>query len=229
VWAVPLRVWQFVMDAELLFIVTKPYFVPALALLAFFPYAAFLVRRRTRDAPWAFLDPGGVLHTPPLSQRPLEPLLVGAIAGLCFLVLALVVRLGVHSGVSPETRATNAAILSFFVSMVSLALLVQLLAGAAGAWRGGLVGALGAAFVAGCFGWLGIVGGPAAGGSVDALSLNPGPCAWTVESSFSWFVFKQVIAQGALAGLAGGLAALGLRALVRRRAAEELRPAGVAP
>jgi len=107
---------------------------------------------------------------------------------------------------------------------------VQLLAGAAGAWRGGLVGALGAAFVAGCFGWLGIVGGPAAGGCVDALSLNPGPCAWTVESSFSWFVFKQVIAQGALAGLAGGLAALGLRAFLRRRrAAEELRPAGVAP
>ena len=64
VWAVPLRVWQFVMDAELLFIVTKPYFVPALALLAFFPYAAFLVRKRTQDAPWAFLDPGGVLRTP---------------------------------------------------------------------------------------------------------------------------------------------------------------------
>ena len=229
VWAVPLRVWQFVMDAELLFIVTKPYFVPVLALLAFFPYAAFLVRRRTRDAPWAFLDPGGVLRTPPLSHRPLEPLLVGAIAGLGFLVLAVIVRFGVHSGVSAETRATDAAILSFFVSMVSLALLVQLVAGAAGAWRGGLVGALGAAFVAGCFGWLGIVGGPAAGGCVDALSLNPGPCAWTVESSFSWFVFKQVIAQGAVAGLAGGLAALGVRALVQRRhGAEELRPAGLA-
>ena len=122
---------------------------------------------------------------------------------------------------SPETRATDAAILSFFVSMVSLALLVQLVAGAAGAWRGGLVGALGAAFVAGCFGWLGIVGGPAAGGCVDALSLNPGPCAWTVESGFSWFVFKQVIAQGAVAGLAGGLATLGVRALIQRRHAAE--------
>ena len=140
----------------------------------FFPYAAFFVRKRTQDAPWAFLDPGGLLRTPPLDQRPLEPLAIGAIAGLGFLALAVVVRLGVHSGVSPETRATDAAILSFFVSMVSLALLVQLVAGAAGAWRGGLVGALGAAFVAGCSGWLGIVGGPPRAAASTRSRSTPG-------------------------------------------------------
>ena len=186
------------MDNEGLVIIHKPYFVPVLVLLALFPFAASLVRRRLPDAPWAFLDPGGDCSTPALGIRPYQPLLIGAIAGFAFLVLAAIVRLGMHYGVSAETRATDAALLSFFVSMVALAILIQLIAGAAGAWRGGLVGALGAAFVAGCFGWLGIVGGPTAGGCIDSLSLNPGPCAWTVESEFSWNVFKQVVARGRL-------------------------------
>jgi hypothetical protein len=228
VWTVPLRVWQYVMDGELLFIVHKPYFVPVLALLSLFPLAAMLVRRRLTEAPWAFLDPGGELHTPTLSVRPFQPLLLGAGAGVAFLVLAALVRLGVHYNVSAETRATDAAILSIYVSNVALAVLVQLAAGAAGAWRGGLVGALGASFVAGCFGWLGIVGGPAAGGCVDPLSINPGPCAWTVDSTFSWHVFQQLIAEGAIAGLAGGIVVVGVHALLRRRSAEELHPAGAA-
>lgn len=229
VWTVPLRVWQFVMDAELLIIVQKPYFVPVLALLVLFPFAAMLVRHRPLEAPWAFLDPGGHLQTPALTLRPLLPLALGALAGLGFLVLTVLVRLGMHYGVSAETRAMDATLLSFFVSMVALAILVQLVAGAAGAWHGGLVGALGASFVAGCFGWLGIVGGPTAGGCVTPLSLNPGPCAWTVESTFSWHVFQQLIAQGAIAGLAGGLVVVGVKALLHRKPAEELHPAGIAP
>ena len=123
----------------------------------------------------------------------------------------------------------DTALFSFFVSMVALALLVQLLAGAAGAWHGGLVGALGASFVAGCFGWLGIVGGPTAGGCVTPLSLNPGPCAWTAEAAFSWHVFQQLIALGAVAGLAGGLVAVGVKALLHHRSTEELQPARIAP
>ena len=231
VWTVPEPVWQFVMDGELLVIAHKPYFVPLLVALILFPFGAALVRRRPNDAPWAFLDPGGELRTPPLPRlRPLLPLGVGVAAGTVMLALAAVVRLAVHSGVSPETRATDAAILSFYVSMVALALLVQFVAGALGAVRGDLIGALGAAFVAGCFGWLAIVGGPAAGGCVDALSLNSGPCAWTVPADFSWDVFKQVIAQGAILGLAGGLVVVGAQSLLRRRrSAEELQPAGVAP
>jgi MFS family permease len=183
------------------------------------------VRARHSEAPWAFLDPGGTLRTPTLSFRPFQPLVIGAAAGVGFLVLAAVVRLGMHYGVSAETRTMDATLLSFFVSMVALAILVQLIAGAAGAWRGGLVGALGASFVAGCFGWLGIVGGPTAGGCVAPLSLNPGPCAWTIESTFSWHVFQQVIAEGAIAGLAGGLVVVGVKALLHRRTAEELHPA----
>ena len=217
------------MDGELLVIAHKPYLVPLLALLVLFPFAAVFARRGPLDAPWAFLDPGGRLRTPPLAVRPLLPLAIGALAGLGFLVLAALVRLYMHYGVSAETRALDATILSFFVSMVALAILVQLVAGAAGAWHGGLIGALGASFVAGCFGWLGIIGGPAAGGCVTPLSLNPGPCAWTVDATFSWHVFQQLITQGAIAGLAGGLVVVGVKALLHRKPAEELRPAGIAP
>jgi Zn-dependent protease with chaperone function len=225
VWAVPERVWQFVMDGELLVIAHKPYLVPLFALLVLFPFAAAFARRGSLDAPWAFLDPGGRLKTPTMAIRPLLPLAIGALAGLGFLVLAALVRLYMHYGVSAETRAMDATLLSFFVSMVSLAILVQLVAGAVGAWHGGLVGALGASLVAGCFGWLGIIGGPAAGGCVTPLSLNPGPCAWTVESTFSWHVFQQLIAQGAIAGLAGGLVVVGAKALLHRKRSEELHPA----
>ena len=77
--------------------------------------------------------------------------------------------------------------------------------------------------------WLGIIGGPAAGGCVTPLSLNPGPCAWTIEATFSWHVFQQLITQGAIAGLAGGLVVVGVKALLHRKPAEELRPAGIAP
>jgi len=228
VWAVPERVWQFVMDGELLVIAHKPYIVPVLALLILFPFAAALARRGPLDAPWAFLDPGGRLRTPPLALRPLLPLALGAVAGLCFLVLAALIRLYMHYGVSAETRAMDVTLLSFFVAMVALAILVQLVAGAAGAWHGGLIGALGASFVAGCFGWLGIIGGPTAGGCVAPLSLNPGPCAWTIDATFSWHVFQQLIAQGAIAGLAGGLVVVGIKALLHRKPAEELRPAQTA-
>jgi hypothetical protein len=200
-----------------------------LALLSLFPLAAVLVRRRPTDASWAFLDPGGELRTPALDIRAFQPLVVGCVAGVGFLVLAAVIRLFVHYGVSAETRATDAAVLSFYVSLVALAILVQLVAGGAAAWRGGLVGALGAAFVAGCFGWLGVVGGPMAGGCIEPLSLNRGPCAWTVPASFSWDVFKQIVAQGAIAGLAGGLVVTGIQALLHRRSAEELQPARIAP
>ncbi len=229
VWTVPEPVWQFVRDGQLLVIAHKPYFAPVLAALILFPFAAALVRRRPQQADWAFLDAGGELRTPPLPHvRPLLPLGIGAVAGLALLAVAALIRFGLHAGVSAETRATDAALLSFLVAMITAVLLTQLVAGAAAAVRGGLLGGLGAALVAGCFGWLAIVGGPAAGGCVDALSLNPGPCAWTLPASFSWNLFKQLVAQGAIVGLAGGLVVAGAQALLRRRRSDELQPAGVA-
>jgi len=48
-----------------------------------------------------------------------------------------------------------------------------------------------------------------------------------VSASFSWDVFRQVVAQGAIGSLAGGGLALGLRALIERRRSDELSAAGV--
>jgi hypothetical protein len=47
--------------------------------------------------------------------------------------------------------------------------------------------------------------------------MNPGACAWDVDASFSWFVLRQVVAEGAVVALAGGLFVVGVQALRRRR------------
>ena len=66
----------------------------------------------------------------------------------------------------------------------------------------------------------------AVGGCVDPLSLNSGPCAWTVPAAFSVDVVQQVVAEGTIAALAGGLAVVGVRAwLARRRPASAARAA----
>jgi hypothetical protein len=49
--------------------------------------------------------------------------------------------------------------------------------------------------------------------------MTPGPCAWDVDAGFSWLILRQIVAQGAVAAVAGGLAALGLMAIVSRRQA----------
>ena len=57
----------------------------------------------------------------------------------------------------------------------------------------------------GSIAWLGIVGGPAAGGCVDPVAINPGPCAWTVEAGFAWDLYRRIVVEGALVALAAGL------------------------
>ncbi len=82
----------------------------------------------------------------------------------------------------------------------------------------------------GCFAALAIVGGPAAGGCIEPLAMNPGPCAWTVPRAFSIDVLQQVLAEGMIAALASGLAVVGVRAwLARRQPAEQPVPASAAP
>jgi hypothetical protein len=165
-----------------------------------------------------------------LALRLLRPLLVGLAAGAVFLVATLVLRLGVHNGIDPATRAQDAFILGFFSWNLALAVLVQAAAGAVAtaisAHRARVLDGLGAAFVAGSIATFGIVAGPTAGGCVDAFSLNPGPCSWDVEGSFVWDVFRRLVELGTLAALATSLLTLGVVSLVRRSVAhDELRPA----
>ncbi|HEX5799157.1 MAG TPA: hypothetical protein VFY02_03565, partial [Gaiellaceae bacterium] len=222
-WAGPVWLWQALLDPAFLVVAHRPFIPPALVLLWAVPLAAAFVARRRRDgaADWAFLDPGGELRSPALALRPLRALAIGAAGGLAFCALSLVVRFALHTGVSPETRATDAFLLSFFFWMLVLALLAQAVAGGTAAFLAGtptpLIDALAAGFVAGGIATFAIVAGPFAGGCVDPLSLNPGPCAWTVEGSFTWDVFRQVVAQGAVGALAAGGAVTGARAWLARR------------
>jgi len=165
------------------------------------------------------------------SRRIARPLGIGLLSGLAFWALLLILRFSLHNGVSAETRATDAFLLSFYFWTLVLALAAQLMAGAFAAFRSRnpdrLVDALAAGFVAGSLATLGIVGGPSLASCIDPVALNPAPCAWTVSASFSWDVFRQVVAQGAIGSLAGGGLALGLRALIERRRSDELSAAGV--
>lgn len=222
-WAGPEWLWRSLMDPASLVVVHRPFLPPALVLLWALPLLAWLVARRPSRAPadWAFLDEGGELRVPALALRPLRALAIGAAGGLTFCALSLVVRFALHTGVSAETRATDAFLLSFFFWMLVLALLAQAAAGGTAAFLAGsptpLIEGLAAGFVTGGIATFAIVAGPFAGGCIDPLSLNPGPCAWTVEGSFTWDVFRQVVAQGAVGALAAGGAVTGVRAWLARR------------
>ena len=166
------------------------------------------MRRWPARGPWAFLDPGGVLAIPPLERTPLDPLRVGLVGGVVFLLAELLLRIGLRSGVEPETRALDAFLFAFFYWQVLLAVVVQAAAGAVAAARArevpGLVAGLAAAAVTGAIATAGIVVGPSVASCVDPIALNPGPCAWSVNAGFTWDVLRQVVAEGALAALACG-------------------------
>jgi hypothetical protein len=225
----PVWMWQLLMDGQVLVILQRPLIVPSLALLWLFPLAAALVRRREGDGGWAFLDPGGVLRTAPLRLRLVRPLAIGAAAGAIFFLAQLAVRGLLHANVAASTRALDEFVLSFVVWMLLLAALAQggaaLVATALSRNPAPVLDGLAAAFVAGLACALGIVCGPAVGGCLEPLSLNPGPCAWTMPAWYTRDVVQQVVGQGAAVGLACALAVAGVRALLYRGRTTELSPA----
>ena len=80
-----------------------------------------------------------------------------------------------------------------------------------------VVAGMAAAFTTGVIATAGIVVGPSLAGCVDPIAMNPGPCAWEVDASFSWFVLRQVVGEGAVVAVAGGLVVLGVQAVLHRR------------
>jgi hypothetical protein len=221
-----------VLDPQTQLILERPFVPLAVVALWAFPLAAVLVRRRrTGEAPWAFLDPGGRID----AERPrvslLRPLAIGAAVGAACLVAYAVHRAALHASVEPATRGRDEFLLGFFFWQLVLALGAQALAGgvatalARDAVR--LAEGLCAATVAGTIAVFGVVAGPFAGGCVDPLSLNPGPCEWTVSAGFTWDVWRQAIAQGAVVAVGAGLVVLAAHALLRaRKPADELSAAG---
>ena len=228
-WVGPTWLWELVEDAWLLVLLQKPAIIALLVALWLFPLTAWLRRRHeATDAPWAFLEPGGHLRLRPLGRPSLEPWRIGILVGLACLVAFAVLRLGLRAGVDAEARAELGFSYAFFYWQLLLALAAQACAGVLAAARMRelpLVGALAAAFTVGAVATAGIVVGPSLAGCIDPIAMSPGPCAWEVDASFTWLVFRQVVAEGAIAALAGGLVVLGVRALLARRHAPV--PAGV--
>jgi Zn-dependent protease with chaperone function len=223
VWVGPKWLYQFVNDAYTLIVLTHPIVFIALVAVWLYPFAAWLWRRTERgEASWAFLEPGGRLRIPLLERRSLDPWLVGALAGLVCLGALLVLRLGLRASVDAETRAEDLFLFGFFHLQIVLALVFQGAAAVIATMRGRardlpLVAGMAAAFTTGVIATAGIVVGPTVAGCVDPIAMNPGPCAWDVDASFSWLILRMVVAEGAVVAIAGGLVVLGVQAVLHRR------------
>jgi hypothetical protein len=216
----PRWLWQLVMDSQTLVLLARPLIPAAVVLLWAVPLAVVLVRRRrTGEAPWAFLDQGGRLEPERPRVSLVRPLLVGAGAGIACLVAFAVHRGAVHGSVSIATRNTDEFVFAFFFWQIVIALLAQGLAGgvatALARDRARLAEGLCAATVTATIATFGIVAGPVAGGCVDPISIRPGPCTWDVSGDFTWDVWRQVVAEGAVAAVGAGLVVLAVAASLR--------------
>jgi len=217
----PSWAYQLLRDAQTLWMLTQPVAFAALVALWMFPLAAWLRRRdRVGEAPWAFLESGGRLRLPLLGRPSMVPWLVGVAAGVASLVAFLMLRVALRANYEAQTRATLEFLFAFFYWQFVIALVVQVLAAAVVVALVPrpmpLVWALAAAFTAGAIATAGIVVGPTIAGCVDSIAMNPAPCAWDVDAGFSWFVLRQVVAEGAFGAIAGGLVVLGVYAVVDR-------------
>ena len=232
IWVGPLWLWQLIQDGQTQVVLTQPVVFVALFVLWAFPLGAWIARKaQLGDAPWAFLEPGGRLRIPPLGKPSLDPWLVGLVAGGLCLVAFLALRVALRNSVDADTRGDTWFLFGFFYWQIVLALTAQAGASVVVVARGRtsavpLVGALAAAFTTGLIATSGIMLSPSLAGCVDPIAMNPGPCAWQVDAGFSWFVLRQVVAEGALLAIASGLVVLALKAVLHRRHAPVPAAAG---
>jgi hypothetical protein len=222
-WLGPTWLYQLVRDTYTIIVVTKPVVFVALVALWLYPLAAWWRRRdQVGDAPWAFLEPGGRLRIPLLGRGSFDPWLVGLLAGLACLAAFLALRLGLRAGVDADTRAEFIFPLAFLYWQLLLALLFQVIAAVVASARWyprdlAVVAGIAAAFTTGVIAAAGIVVGPSVAGCIDPIAMNPGPCAWDVDASFSWLILRLVVGEGAVVAVAGGLVVLGVQAVLHRR------------
>jgi len=216
----PTWLWQLVMDPQTLVVIERPLIPVAIVLLWAVPLGTVLVRRRrTGDAPWAFLDPGGRLDPDRPDVRLVRPVVIGVLGGLACLVAYALHRGCIHTFVALDTRNRDEFLLTFFFWQIVIALVAQFVAAGVAVGfardRVPLAEGLCAATVTGTIAAFGIVAGPVAGGCLDPLSIRPGPCAWDVSRDFTWDVWRQVISEGAVAAVFAGVAVLAVEALMR--------------
>lgn len=183
-----------------------------------FPLAAWFWGRRTHsvaEASWAFLEapPLAPLSAQQVPLRPRPAIITGLAGGVMYYILLLVIRLGLRLAVPEAQRTTDEFLLSFFMGTIALAALMQIgVAVIVAAWvrRLGWVHGLFAAFVAGCAMTLGNLG----------LNLLFGG---TMNLTFVWYVFSQIVNDGALLALPFALAVSALSGWIRRSEARSMQ------
>ena len=223
-WVGPKWLWNVVENAWLLSVLRVPVIMLALAVLWLFPLAAWLRRRKQASDPaWAFLDPGGRLHTRVLERAWLEPWLIGLGAGAVCVGAFVVLRVGMRASFDEDVRLQEigfAYAYSYWQYLIALG--AQAAAGIMAAVRARelrLVYALAAAFATGVVAVAGIEILVSVGSCVDAITLGDGSssCGWYGEVDEAWRNFRYIVPMGALAALAGGLVVLGVRTVLGRR------------
>ncbi len=220
-WVGPRWLWDAIENAWLLSVLSVPVVVLALVVLWLFPLAAWLRRRRPADtASWAFLEGDGRLQVPVLGRFPFEPWLIGLIAGAACLCAFVALRIGLRTGFAPETRLELGFGYAFSYWLFLIAIAAQTVAAMVTTARVrelAVVHALAAAFTTGVIATAGIVVLPSIASCVEPISLRSSPCSWYATAWDVWFNFRIIVAEGALAALAGALVVLGAQAALRRR------------
>lgn len=219
-WVGPEWLWAGVQDLWLYSVLRVPVIFLALVALWVLPLAAWLRRRaQVSEASWAFLDEGGTLRTRVLEPAWLRPWLIGLIAGVVWISAVVVLRAGAHAGIDESTRLEFGFAAAFSYWQLMLALGAQTAAAivaAARAPRMPIVYALAAAFTTGVVVTAGIDLLPNLASCVEPISLRPSPCSFEVDPGGAWFDLRLVTGEGALFAIAGGLAAVGVRAVLER-------------
>lgn len=204
----------------------SPLFTLGLASLWAFPLAAWLWRRSAgplATAAWSYLEgPPPLLPATgrPLAQglRPGLAILTGLGAAVAYTLLLGLIRIGARMLVPAQTWAEEQFILTFFIAQVALAVLLQV--GAAilvAVWvrrMGALHGLMAAQ-----------IGGGLMAAALLALNLLFGG---SLNWSFAWTTFGQVVNLGALAALFAALPVSAAVAWFRGLGEPEPRPA-IAP
>jgi Zn-dependent protease with chaperone function len=220
-WVGPQWLWQLVNDNQTLSILNQPIVFAALVAIWLFPLAAWTRRRKEiGKAEWAFLEPGGQLRTPPLGRVPLEPWLIGVAGGIVSFLAYIALRLWVHADIDPESRVSTTFAFAFAYWMISIALLAQLVVAIVTVARVRefrLVSGLAAAFTTAVIAAISMELMPSIGSCVEPLSIRSTPCGLDISPHSLWFYMRWMAAEGAIVALAGGVAVLGVQALLHRR------------
>ncbi len=205
VWPGPEAVYQFVEDPEIALLAHRPLVWLGVITLWLFPLAALVARRHVaaEAPPWGWLDGGGgPLRRPPVGLA--QAALTGAIGAAAVLVMVLVLRLAVHSGIAAQTRYRPEFPIALDVWTVSLALLAQGVVAAVTAARAGSLAvplALFAAFITALGGFVTATAYPSLATCVKPISYRNAACSWSLDRDYAQFTFEKMVVDGALVAL----------------------------